>query len=120
MQEYVRLCIGNDVDKMIKSKPLVLFSWTYCPDSVNAKKILREVKVNEDKLVVYELKWSESTKHAKHVGTLLFPNDPKGKDEYAKALRERTERNTNSVPHLFINGRYYGNHEDLEKANEDG
>merc|ERR1711964_271928 len=89
--------------------------------SVNAKSILKEeVKVNEHKLVVYELKWSESTKHAKHVGTLVFPNDPKGKEEYAKALRERTGRNSNSVPHLFINGEYYGNHEDLETAKEDG
>lgn len=44
------------VDETIKSKPVVVFSKTYCPFCVKAKNLLKDdLKVPADKMVVIEL-----------------------------------------------------------------
>lgn len=44
------------VDETIASKPVVIFSKTYCPYCVKVKKLFQdEIKIPSDKLVVMEL-----------------------------------------------------------------
>jgi len=88
------------VDNVISSKPVVVFSKTYCPYCTKAKTALNHNSVNPAKIEILEI---EKRPDCSEIQTYL---------------KELT--GASSVPRVFIGGKFIGGGDDTERLDRNG
>ncbi|KDD74059.1 hypothetical protein H632_c1609p0 [Helicosporidium sp. ATCC 50920] len=88
------------VDQTIKNNKVVVFSKSYCPYCVKAKKALGKLELKKTEVFVMEL------------------DQRKDGDDIQDALLEIT--GGRSVPRVFIDGEFFGGGDDTEAAVRSG
>lgn len=92
--------VKNFVDETIKSKPVVVFSKSYCPFCVKVKNLIKdELKVSEDKYTFVEL---ESRSDCSDVQTYL--KELTGASSVSFILHPTTEKPINTLFSLVVVG----------------
>ncbi len=99
---YDNIIPSEYVNNLIKNNDVVIFSKSYCPFSINAKKIIGEYKNKINKLKIVELD--------------KLDNDIMNKiQDYLYRLT-----GTRTVPRIFINKKLIGGCDEIDKLNKDG
>ncbi|KAL1239035.1 Glutaredoxin-C8 [Trichinella pseudospiralis] len=85
---------------LIKAHPVVIFSQTYCPYSLEAREIFRSFNLTDDQYAVIQLDQRADGSSMKD------------------ALEELT--GARSVPRVFIDGKFIGGADDTKRLHESG
>ncbi len=94
--------VSEYINYLIKNNEVVIFSKSYCPYCLKAKKIISEYKNKINKLKIIELDKLDNYKMNKI------------QDYLYKITGSRT------VPKIYVNKKLIGGSDDLEKYNKDG